>query len=36
VKEMMDILDGSLDRVVGRIDWLSKISEQERLDFFFK
>ncbi len=36
VKEMMDILDGSSDRVVGRIDWLSKISEQGRLDFFFK
>ena len=35
VKEMMDILDGSLNCVVGRIDWLSKISEQERLDFFF-
>lgn len=36
VKEMMGILDGSSDRVVGRIDWLSKISEQGRLDFFFR
>jgi adenylate kinase len=36
VKEMIDILDGSSSRVVGRIDWLSKISEQERLGFFFR
>jgi len=36
VKEMAAILDGRLKRVVGRIDWLSKISEQGRLNYFFR
>lgn len=36
VREMMDILDGRLERLVGEIDWLSKISEQGRLAHFFR
>ncbi len=35
VEEMVDILSGRLERMVGRIDWLSSVSEQGRLSYFF-
>jgi len=36
VNEMVSILDGRSERVVGEIDWLSMVSEQGRLDQFFR
>ena len=36
VEEMVDILDGRSERVVGKIDWLSRVTEQGRLSSFFK
>ena len=36
VEEMLNVLNGSSEPVVGGIDWLSRISEQGRLNFFFK
>ncbi|MBL7118467.1 adenylate kinase family protein [Candidatus Bathyarchaeota archaeon] len=36
VNEMVSILDGRSERVVGEIDWLSMVSEQGRLTYFFR
>lgn len=36
VEEMLKVLDGSSEPVVGRIDWLSRVSDQGRLNFFFR
>ena len=36
VKEMVSILEGRSRCVVGRIDWLSTVSEQGLLEYFFR
>jgi len=36
VEEMINILKGISDRRIGEIDWLSKISQDDRLDYFFR
>jgi adenylate kinase len=36
VEEMADILSGRSEHVVGRVDWLSAVSEQGRLSYFFR
>ena len=36
VEEMTDILSGRLEHAVGGVDWLSAVSEQGRLSYFFR